>query len=320
MRIRAREAAYAIPINQNGLVRRRLTDEHELDIFLVNDPVSRVLALEVHLLPAGLRLPAVEVGDVVNVEHFDTEGVLRIGLLSADYADVFYVLVDDLVDSVIENSGLAAGGRALMLRLRRWERLLEASSKGMSLSAQKGLFGELTVLKQLANAIGFGPAVASWKGPEGGVRDFDLGGTAIEVKTTSARGLLTVRISSERQLENVNLDRLFLWCVSIEKNEAGLTINEMVDDVRALADDDEEQLSLLDERLSFVGYRMADRRLYNARFAVRANLVYHVADGFPRIISEEIANCVFDVSYSIDLEACNKWKVEPSTIWEQRNA
>jgi hypothetical protein len=320
MRINARDAASAMDANKNGLLRRRLTDEHELDIFLVNDPVSRVLALEVHLLPEGLRLPAVEVGDVIDVLYLETDGVLRLGLLANDYADVFYVLIDDLVDSVIGNPGPAAGGRALILRLHRWERLLEASSKGMSLSAQKGLFGEIAVLKQLANAIGFGPAVASWKGPEGGVRDFDLGGTAVEVKTTSGRGLLTVRISSERQLEDDNLDRLFLWCVSIEKNEAGLTINEMVDEVRALADGDEELLSLLDERLSFVGYRVSDRHLYSARFVVRADLVYIVVDGFPRIIPADIANCVFDVSYSIDLEACDEWKGEPSTIWEGLHA
>jgi hypothetical protein len=317
MRIRAREAASAMPENQNEPVRRRLTDEHVLDIFVVKDPVSRVLALEVHNLPEGLRLPAVEVGDVIEVAYFEPIRVLHIGLLTTEYADVFFVLVDDLVDAVIANPGPADGGRALMLRLRRWERLLAASSKGISPSTEKGLFGELSVLAKVAAAVGLGPALVAWKGPEGGVRDFDLGGTAIEVKTTSGRGLLTVRVSSERQLENHLLDRLYLWCVSIENNEGGNTLNEMVDTIRETAQDNEELLCLFDERLACVGYRPSDRHLYTARFVVRADLVYHVKDGFPRIVPADVADCVFDVSYSLDLEACTNWIAEPSAIWQQ---
>lgn len=316
MRITAIEAVTALPEKHSDQVRRRLTDEHELDVFLVKDPLSRVLALEIRLLPRGIRLPEVQVGDVLEVEFFEEEGVLRIGLLSLDYSDVFYVLVDDLVEVLILNPGKQLGGRAVMSRLNRWERLLEASTHGLSLAAQKGLFGELGVLLHLANAIGIDLALDAWKGPEGGVRDFDLGGTAIEVKTTSARGLLTVRISSERQLEDDVVGRLFLWCVAIEKNENGRTINEMIGMIIDVIGTDETLRTRFLQKLIGVGYIPTDAGIYTTRFAIREDLVYRVWDGFPRIVPADVPDCVYDVSYSIDLEACSQWKCHPSTVWE----
>jgi hypothetical protein len=316
MKVKALDAANAFPEKQEGSVRRRLTDEHELDVFLVHDPVGRVLALEVRNLPDGLRLPAVEVGDVLDVDFISSDGVLRVRLLAQDFSDVFYVLVDDLVETVIGNPGRAMGGRAVLLRLHRWERLLEASSKGLSDAAQKGLFGELYVLSRLITEIGYERAIRGWKGPEGGVRDFDLVGTAVEVKTTSGKGLLTVRVSSSRQLETDMLDRLFLWCVSIEKNETGKTLNDLVEHVQDLASGDSELISRFQEKLSCVGYRSLDRLLYTTRFAVRGDQTYLVSDGFPRIVAGETPNGVFDVSYSLALEACASWRVEPRTIWD----
>jgi len=321
MRILARDAAEAIHLNVDGSVRRRLTDDHELDIYIVVDSASRVLALEIHQIPEGIRLPEVEVGDVIDVELFESDGILRIGLLSTDYADVFYVLVDDLVDSIIRNPGLEQGSRAVMLRLRRWERLLESSINGMTAFAQKGLFGELRVLVEVADAMGIVRAVESWQGPEGGTRDFGIGGIGVEVKTTSGKGLLTVRISSERQLEVIAVERLYLWCVSIEKSEKGHTLNDMVDRVRELIGSDIELLDKFVAKLMCVGFHTADRNRYTTQFIIRGEFVYRIEEGFPRITSADVPNCVFEVGYSIDLEACEGWLCDQKSIWgELENA
>lgn len=315
MRISALEAARAIPENPQGIVRRRLTDEHELDIYLVNDPVSRVLALEIHLLPPGLRLPEVEVGDVLEVALFEQSGILRISLLATNYSDVFLVLIDDLVDSMIARPGLDAGAKAVLLRLRRWERLLEASSNGISLSSQKGLIGELKVLASAANAIGIENALTAWQGPEGGTRDFDFGGTGIEVKTTAGKGLLTVRISSERQLEVIAIERLFLWCVSLEKSDNGETLNDAIESVQLLIGSDDELSEIFLKKLMLVGYVTSDSAKYKNKFSVHGEYVYQILQGFPRITSTEVPNCVFSVGYSIDLEACEQWLCTNEIIW-----
>lgn len=316
MKIPAKDAALAIPLNSVEKVFRRLTDEHELDIFLVRGSTGFVIALEIHKLPQNIRLPELEDGDVLAVEFMKQDGVLRIGLSTANYVDVFYVLVDDLVESIITNQGLEAGSRAVMTRLHRWKRLLEASSQGLSKSAQKGLFGELNVLRSVIGAVGNSNGVEAWLGPEGGTRDFELNSTGIEVKTTAGKGLLHVRLSSERQLEIVAVERLFLWCVSIEKSEIGKTLNEMIDSIRTSIGSDYEILESFDSKLMRSGYSPNDHGRYTTKYIIRDEHIYQILEGFPRITTADIPNCVFDVNYSIDIEACETWRQAPAAIWE----
>lgn len=318
MRKPAKEAATDIPQTPVEKIGRRLTDEHELDIFLVRDSSSLVIALEIRKLPQDIRLPEIEVGDVLDVVFFEHDGILRIGLTSINYADVFYVLVDDLVESIIINQGLEAGSRAAMTRLHRWKRLLEASTQGLSKSAQRGLFGELSVLRSVIGAVGKSDGINAWLGPDGGTRDFELNKTGIEVKTTAGKGLLSVRISSERQLEMVAVEHLFLWCVSIEKSDTGKTINDMINSVRDLIENDFATLEVFENKLMRSGYSFADQGRYTAKYVIRDHFVYQILEGFPRITAADIPNCVFDVNYSIDLEACEPWRRTPDAIWEKQ--
>lgn len=311
MKILAREAALGFPLEEDQIVRRRLSDEHQLDVFLVSEPLSQLIFLEIKTLPGNIHLPDVDVGDILDVELIADDGVLRIKLLSQNYADIFYVLVDDLVDCLISNQGSVEGARALMLRLRRWEHLLEASSRGLKKSAQKGLFGELLVLGHLLSNSLLEPlrVLNSWTGPDGGSRDFGLGEIGIEVKTTSVKGLLSVQISSERQLEIVAVDKLFLWCISIEISDNGIDLNEKVQEIEKLLSVDPELLELFRMKLTRVGYLEVDTHRYTSKFFVREELIFRISQGFPRIVSESIPNGVFEVSYCVDLEACDTWRV-----------
>lgn len=311
MKISAQEAASGFNHAHDQIIRRRLSDEHELDVLLISDPLSKLIVLEIQTLPENLRLPDVDVGDIIDIEFLGTSGQLRLKLLSKDYADIFYVLVDDLVDCLISNQGSEVGARALMVRLRRWEHLLEASSRGMTKSAQKGLFGELNVLIHLLSISKLEPrrVLNSWTGPDGGTRDFEFGATGIEVKASSAGGVLSVRISSERQLEIVAMDDLFLWCISIEGSDNGIDLNKKVEEVEKLLSDDEELLDIFRSKLLMVGYLEVDKHRYTSKFFVRGEFIYKISDDFPRIVSENIPNGIFDVSYCVDLEACDNWRV-----------
>ena len=317
MKISARQAASGFPSKEDHILRRRLTDEHQLDVFLVSDPLTRLTFLEVKVLPEDIHLPEVDVGDILDVELIANEGALRIKLLSHNYADIFYVLVDDLVDCLISNQGSVEGARALMLRLRRWEHLLEASSRGLTKSAQKGLFGELLVLGHLLSNSLLEPlrVLNSWTGPDGGTRDFGLGEIGIEVKTTSVKGLLSVQISSERQLEIIAVDKLFLWCISIEISDNGIDLNEKVQEIEKLLSVDPELLEIFKIKLTRVGYLEVDTHRYTSKFFVREEFIFRISQGFPRIVSEGIPNGVFEVSYRVDLEACDKWRVAKQEVF-----
>ena len=316
MKISAREAALGFNQPQDAIIRRRLTDEHQLDVFLVSDPLSKLIVLEIQKLPENLRLPDVDVGDILDIELLCDSGRLRLKLLSKDYADIFYVLVDDLVNCLINNQGSEAGAMALMVRLRRWEHLLEASSRGMTKSAQKGLFGELIVLIHIFSFLNIErPTVLnSWTGPDNGTRDFEFGATGIEVKVSSAGGVLSVRISSERQLEKVAMDDLFLWCISIESSDNGVDLNKKVEEVENLLSNDQELLDIFRSKLLRTGYLEVDKYRYTSKYFVRDEFIYRVDDAFPRIVSENIPNGVFDVSYCVDLEACDMWRVTDQAV------
>ena len=80
MRISAREVVLPKPGGAAGVFRRRLTDEHILDIYLVVDAVTSSISLEVEGLISGLRLPLVELGDVLDLQINDHLGILKIEL------------------------------------------------------------------------------------------------------------------------------------------------------------------------------------------------------------------------------------------------
>lgn len=316
MKIYAHQAASDFPSEADQVLRRRLTDEHQLDVFLVSELLSHQIFLEVKDLPKDIHLPEVDVGDILDVELIANKGTLRIKLLSLDYAELFYVLVDDLVDCLIANQGSVEGARALMLRLRSWEHLLEASSRGLSKSAQKGLFGELLVLGHLLShfSLELLRVLNSWTGPDGGTRDFGLGEVGIEVKTTSVKGLLSVQISNERQLEIVAVDKLFLWCISIEISNNGVNLNEKVQEIEEMLSGDPELLQIFKIKLTKVGYLAVDTHRYTSKFFVRDEFIFRIGEGFPRIITEGIPNGVFEVSYRVDLAACEKWRVAKDEV------
>lgn len=316
MRIRAQDAALAMKENVEGIVRRRLTDEHDLNIHLVSNRISHVVYLEVGGLSSDIQVPEVELGDVLDVQLLKEIGTLKIELLAENYSDVFYVLIDDLIDAAIKAQGAEAGGQAIMQRLRRWERLLETSLHGLSKSAQKGLFGELYVLENISETIGISRAIEAWLGPEAGTRDFEIDETGIEVKTTTAKGALSVQISSERQLELIAIKQLFLWCVSIEKVSRGTNLNSAVDKIRLLIGADDSRMESFQKKLLRVGYLESDKHRYQTDYLVRDAFIYQVDNQFPSITSETLDNCVYDVTYRIMLEGCVEWLVSRDEIFK----
>ena len=102
--------------------------------------------------------------------------------------------------------------RALLDRVRAWQVFMDRSGDGaLSPEAEVGLFGELVVLGEVIRQ-GVPPIVAceSWEGPGGGLHDFRWSTGAIEVKATAAVGSFPARIGSLAQLDDSEIQPLFL--------------------------------------------------------------------------------------------------------------
>ncbi|GMV69955.1 MAG: hypothetical protein AMXMBFR76_23940 [Pseudomonadota bacterium] len=198
-------------------------------------------------------------------------------------------------------------------RTFRWHYLLRGGKLEMlSEEAQKGLIGEIEVLKMLMATIGEKPALAAWTGPSGAPKDFELKADCIEVKARRGASQPFVKITSEHQLADVPDRRLWLAVLAVDKVQRphGRTLTEHVDEVKAHLEATESSAIMdWDMRLADAGYDALHD--YSAwRWIVAAPEFHAVAEGFPRVAAP-VPLGVTGITYSLALSACAPW----STDW-----
>ena len=299
-----------------GARRLRIVAESPIDLWLEGDSHTASVALLAGPLPDALKIPDVASGDVIAVtEEVESNGrwvVVRLSELG--FLDVFSHLAEDLADATLGGSTPRDSISHLLARLAAWNRLFQAVHGGLSVNAQKGLFGELGLLRQLVNALGPLTAVQAWTGPNGGTRDFECGTSAIEVKTTSARAPYKVRVSSERQLDPTAADPLFLWATVIQSAPSGTSLNDAVDELRAIIEPDPVATYDFEHRLLRVGYVDSNRQLHRERFEIVDSLAFQVSGRFPRIDERSLPEGIGSVHYELALSACTPWEVEATEV------
>lgn len=215
--------------------------------------------------------------------------------------NVFSVFAGELLERLEEEDDEPVEIRVRQV-LEDWRELF-ARDRGETLGrgGLAGLFGELWHLNKLC---GRSPsALESWSGPLGARHDFRSAGCALEVKTTLRRHGRIVEIHGHRQLEPPADGDLYLAFVQLEEAEVGVSVPDLVQEIRKTGLDRAEFL----KRLSEAGYDSSDEAAYREyEFHMNETLLYHVGDDFPRIVPEsfsrgEIPPGVLSISYTIDL-------------------
>jgi hypothetical protein len=238
---------------------------------------------------------------------------LGVRLLDPAYSDVFTVLAEDVAPRVAAAPSPRAAASTLISRLRRWQKFLVAGTGGLSVEQQRGLYGELHTMKgHLMPALGAAGAVAGWRAPKGAHQDFQFVSGAVEIKTTTAKQPQSVRITSERQLDDTGIPALFLHVVVLDEREVegegqggGESLPEIVKNIRMRLNDEQEVKEAFDDLLLESGYTEADIPRYeNRRYMIRRENTFHIRQGFPRLIERTLAAGVGDISYSLSLAAC----------------
>lgn len=174
---------------------------------------------------------------------------------------------------------------AVLSTFKRWKRFWDLPrSKGLKDEWLKGLFGELVFLEGLIEQCG-STAVSSWCGPDGNDHDFRNGSIAVEVKTTSTDPP-TVRIHTLRQLDDTDLDVLYLYVVGLSKGDGGVSVVDVVERVENSLAGDSAAQDLFWSKLAQAGYRRDLEPQYRQRLLTQdRSRIYRVADEFPRIVS-----------------------------------
>ncbi len=238
---------------------------------------------------------------------------LGVRLRDAACADVFTALAEDVAPRVAAAPGAKQAAAELLGRLRRWQQFLTAARDLLSIEAQRGLWGELHVLRtHLRPALGAAATVAGWKASAAAHQDFQFSGGAVEVKTTAAKQPQSVRITSERQLDGTGVGALFLHVVVVDEREVpagdtppGQSLSALIADVRTELSTDLIALAAFNDRLLDRGWLDAHASRYEGRrWTVRGERIYRVRRGFPRLVEVDLPAGVGDVNFAVSLAAC----------------
>jgi hypothetical protein len=242
-------------------------------------------------------------------------------LLTPVHTDIFAVLCEDLIQAVatIENEPLLL--KVLKQRFIKWQNLFEKlQGAGLSIAEQKGLYGELYVLrellKNLTNSIYL---LNCWLGMSASPQDFFYQNFwALEVKTTEANRE-SINISNEFQLDETAFHTLMLIHLSLvtNTNRQGESLIMLVNSIIDLLKNDAVATLLFKQKLLDVGYYDLHHRQYeNSYYNVLATEAYVVKDNFPRITPQNIKIGITQVTYQIQRTHLHPYQIPFSKLFE----
>ena len=272
---------------------------------------------------ADLPKPAPDLPKLRNLEiRFQTlpgGPILYIRLKDNAQLELFETLCRDVMAaSELAETEAEALERAIG-RTFRWHYLLRGGKlEVLSEEAQKGLIGEIEVLKLLIANIGAKPTLTAWTGPSGAPKDFELKADCIEVKARRGASQPFVKITNEHQLAEVPDRRLWLAVLAVDKVQSphGMTLSEYVAEVTELLERTEPSAIMeWDLHLADVGYDVLHD--YSAwRWIVSAPDFYAVTECFPRIAAP-VPLGLSSVSYALALSACTPFRTDWGEVRSQ---
>ena len=302
----------------HGMVRTRVAPEAPIDIFVAVEKPSSTRLLFFGLADAA-QAQSIDVPQATGIEVRAIPSVGEAGwgfaevrLVDARYVEVFTSLADDLVVHVADATNGAAAIEGLADRLRRWEAFLKVvEPEGLGQERRAGLYGELHVLRAHLLPISKEMAVATWVGPEGAHQDFQGPDWALEVKTSRTKEPVSVRISGERQLDDLGLGFLGLAHIGLEqRRNSGETLPEIVASVRAMLVNS-AYAETFEAQLLSAGYLgIHEPRYLSDGYVIRFDEIFEVSNGFPRIIERDLVDGVGDVAYSVAVSSLGDFRTD----------
>jgi hypothetical protein len=293
---------------------RRVDADHVADFFWSVSPEGESqLLLDFPRSADVPSLPRLRGLVVKIVASGEDRSRLILRLSDSSLRDVFWRLCQDIVEASRKSAGEESAAHVAVRRTWRWHHLLRGGSSGLlSEAEQKGLLGEIHVLRHLLEIVEAGTAIESWRGPLGSPKDFELGLRVIEAKARRGAATPHVSISSEDQLDGDGLEVVLLHVIDLSAaaEGEGFTLTDaahrLLHEIKAA---DEGLLELVEDRLASAGFSWGDD--YSAfRWVEGQHRLYHVHDAFPRIQACEVPTGVSRVSYDIDLNALDEFEID----------
>lgn len=251
-----------------------------------------------------------EIDIIFNILENDTEIYLL--LKNKNNLEIFNILCRDILGVTLNATPAKDKVDQIFLRLKKWENLLSKGSKYIfSKEAEKGLFGELTILKDfIIPKFGVEKGIVNWSGPEFDKHDFIIDDLLIEIKTYTSNKGKKIYISSPEQLHSSSLQNLYLVAVEIIQSEEGKTIQNLIDQIKSLIIEFPDLINIFELKLINYGYikEICENELEKYRNI--STEFYLIDDNFPRINLLNIPTGVLNLKYTVDLLSCQENKVK----------
>ncbi|MFE5430606.1 PD-(D/E)XK motif protein [Peribacillus simplex] len=311
-------------INQSGIIKRLIKPELSYKLFLGVEIESsrRIFLLEAPYkilrnldpLPQSNGFEAIirYIGD-------EEENFLSVVLIvkNNQYNDLFSSLVWDLLEN-IKSSETNKIVNVIIYRLVMWQKFLNQNKlKSLGEKVQRGLFGELYFLNRLIDyGVNCNYLVDSWGGPEGRIHDFQFEDCAVEIKTSTSKQHQKINISNERQLDNSQINNLYLCHFSLDnQSQTGQSLNQIINQIRDKLLHLPYTLRNFENKLFEFGYIDIHTKYYEKpHYSVREYNRFKIKEGFPRIIEKDLLEGVGDVKYTIMVSGCKNFSIDEDEI------
>ena len=223
--------------------------------------------------------------------------------------ELFCALCEDLMRASQTFEEERAAIAVVVRRLRRWQEFLKNHhDRILTLEEIKGLLGELIFLEgSVASKFGWDDAISFWKGPEGAPQDFAIHTTAVEVKCQSGSSKAVVKISSVDQLDPqlpVGYLVVHTLATADERSDEFFTLNSKVAEIRRMLDSSSDATRERFENLLFLAKYYVHERYDDYVFQRVSTRSFLLADGFPRLVHDNVAVGIQNVRYDLELDAC----------------
>ena len=225
-------------------------------------------------------------------------------LADRSHLDLFETLCRDVVGAAEAADDLQSALQRAVRRTFRWHHLLRGGGHGLSLEEQRGLVGELALLRELVGEVGPMSAVEAWRGPQDSAKDFELPGLYIECKARRSAAHPKIRISSEAQLMDIPGAKLFLRVQDVDTalGGEGMDLAKHVMLTGTLFEDDFIAYDIWEQRLFGTGFDPEDVEI-ERKWHLGAIRMFEVRDDFPRLVPP-LPTGVEAVEYGVRLDDC----------------
>lgn len=218
--------------------------------------------------------------------------------------DLFTKIAVDICNTIIQHQALTENALfpVVVNRIDAWLAFMTRGYKTLSQEAELGLVGELELLDSLILLnMPIDEVLNVWKGPLNGLKDFEIGSGAIEVKSTLGVDGFICKINSLEQLDDSEKSPLFLNGYRFSINSLGKTLPKRIGFLREKLANYPMELSRFNNLLLGMGYLESNEENYFRQFKTENSYFWLVDENFPKLVPGTVPVNIRQAKYEMDL-------------------